>query len=351
MKIAKIFKTGEIISAQDIADGRYSRDNDFVDVEEEFSVRYWKGAKNNGVPHFKLYLSKEDYKRLSPEQIERYKILCNMRHLEDSMWHREWEDAFSSFAQIEKHIKNPITNKYKIADAYYEGANVEIEFQHSYIAHDFEDRNLFYDEIGIDTIWLYDLTSSDIVEDDLGFCWILEDNSKGFFRVAENPDNLMKQNVFIQAKDNLIYHINKLERKRIDNELKSTIRGFMPLGIYTQDQFISMIKNKKFSFMKAHQDPELKTIWELWKKNYYWMAVEDTETKKQIIIFQNPTKNGWMRTGTKYKTLIQYQYITWKDNKYILNSPDYFHISQERANKRIWKLLRGFTDFYFQDKE
>ena len=68
MKEARIFKTGEIVSAQDVFDGKYDRHENFVDVEEDFKVLYWNGAKNHGKPHFKLYLSLEDYNNLTDEQ-------------------------------------------------------------------------------------------------------------------------------------------------------------------------------------------------------------------------------------------------------------------------------------------
>jgi len=186
MDKARVFGSGEIISAQDVLDGKYSRYENFADIEEDFRVRFWKGAKNHGKAHFKLYLSLEDYNRLSPEQKTRYDILSQQRHYQESPWHREWENKFSLFAEVEKTITNDETNRRKRANAFQKETNTCIEFQHSFIDFDFEDRNAFYKELGIKTIWLYDLTHLRVISGDDGSYQILEDNAKGFFRVAEN---------------------------------------------------------------------------------------------------------------------------------------------------------------------
>ena len=60
MKHACIFKENYplvLVSAEDIKNGLYSREEEFVDPEYEFKVQYVKGAKNNGGPYFRLYYS------------------------------------------------------------------------------------------------------------------------------------------------------------------------------------------------------------------------------------------------------------------------------------------------------
>ena len=119
MKEALIFgeKEERLVSAMDIKNGFISKDHEFVDPEYEFKVIYVKGAKNGGMPHFRLYLSREDYNQLSPERKNKYDILRKMTYYKQSAWHSEWEEVLSHHMVIEKQIKDPETKKYKKADA------------------------------------------------------------------------------------------------------------------------------------------------------------------------------------------------------------------------------------------
>ncbi len=233
-----------LVTAEEVKEGKYSRDSEFVDPEYEFKVQFVKGAKNNGGPYFRLYYSYEDYRRLFPDKADRYKIVANMRRYYESLWHKQWKQRFEPFCTIEKHIKSPLTNKWKFADAYYEDAKTCIEFQHSYIAFEFEERNKFYSDLGIRTIWLYDLTDANTRTAEDGFIEILENNSNGFFRVSEVPENLSKQNVYIQVKSGKIYRIKELLRRKTSTELKSTIRCFLPSEQYSISEFIEAVKSK-----------------------------------------------------------------------------------------------------------
>ena len=334
----------ELVSAQDVYDGKYNRHDEFVDAEEGFKVIYVGGAKNHGKPHFRLYLSLEDYNNLSPEKRSRFDIISNMRKYSETAWHMEWKNKFSGFADIEKHIKNEKTKKYKFADALYQDAKTCIEFQHSFIDWDFEERNKFHKELGYKTIWLYDLTKCQVKLTDNNSYQILEDNSNGFFRIAENPSNLKENNVFIQVKDYCIYWVDKLERKEIDHELKSTIRYFKPKGIYESGEFVSKIRNKGFDFMADKKDDtELKTLFELWNKSYTSLLVENTNTKQQVIVYRdfNNQDKIWMKDSN-----IVIKFITWnnKTQKYKKNSDKEYYLYQSEANKRIWKYLGAFCD-------
>ena len=184
MKTALLFRENEEkieVSAEEVRDGTYSRYEEFVDPEYEYKVQYVKGARNNGGPYFRLYYSYEEYKKLYPERASRYEIVANMRKFQESVWHRQWKEKMSPFCIIEKCIKNPTTGKRRYADAFYQKTNTCIEFQHSYIALDFEERNEFYSNLSINTIWLYDLPRANAIEDDEGNIEILEDNARGFF--------------------------------------------------------------------------------------------------------------------------------------------------------------------------
>ena len=80
MDRARIFETGDRVFAQEIKDGKYSRHENYVDEEENFRAVYVKASKGHGAPYFRLYLSREDYNKLSQEQKTRYGILCEQRH-------------------------------------------------------------------------------------------------------------------------------------------------------------------------------------------------------------------------------------------------------------------------------
>ena len=317
MKKALLFRENEepiLVSADDIKKGIYSRDEEFVDPEYEFKVQYVNGAKNNGGPYFRLYYSYEEYKRLNPDRATRYQIVANMRRYQESSWHKRWKYNVSSFCEIEKYTKNDKTNKWKYADAYYSKYNTCIEFQHSYIANDFEERNKFYSALNIQTIWLYDLPQANVKEDEEGNIELLENNALGFFRISENPDNLKKHYVYIQVKKGMIYRVKELCRKEIDGELKSTIRYFVLSEVYSEEEFIEAIKNNEI--INHPLRFPFKPLCDIWKENYLWMIVYNK--KKECSIYINrDDKDGMYRD---------------KDNNCIL----YSYVNKQYNNKRYW---------------
>ena len=132
--------TSILVSADDIKNGLYDRNEEYVDPEYLFKVIYVKGSRNNGRPYFRMYYSHEDYARLYPDKASRYEIVANMRRFQESKWHKKWKENIAEFCDTERYIKNPKTGQYKYADGYIEASKTCIEFQHSYIALDFEDR-------------------------------------------------------------------------------------------------------------------------------------------------------------------------------------------------------------------
>ncbi|MBR6277835.1 MAG: hypothetical protein IKH51_09015 [Clostridia bacterium] len=342
MDKARIFNenTNIIVSAEEVKRGDYScKDYEFVDVEYEFKVKFVKGAKNHGRPYFRLYYSYEDYKKLYPDRADRYAIVANMRKYQESIWHKKWKNNFSSFCEIEKCIKNECTGMWKFADAYYEKYKTCIEIQHSYIAHDFEERNSFYSQLGINVIWLYDLPKAAIKENENGDIEILEDNARGFFRISENPNNLLEHPVFIQVKSGMIFRVTELFRNETTSELKSSIRYFKPAQIYTEEDFVDAIRQNKLGLNNG--DSTLYTLNELWNQDYKWMIVEDTEDENNTKMI-NRDNDGDMFRSFENAT-IQFKYVTcFKHNsetKYIINSNKDYSISHKKANKRIWKLV------------
>lgn len=268
MKKARLFENGEevILSADEVKEGLYDIDSNFTDLEEKFKVQYVSSAKAGGGPYFRLYYSKEDYDKYSTEKKTRYDILKNLRHWQIGPWHRDWQDRLSEFTLIEECIKNPETGLYKFADSFYEKGNLIIELQHSFIDRDFELRNEFYKNLGYKVIWLYDLKKSN-VRFNGNYIEILEDNARGFFKIATNPDNLKNNLVFIQVKDGKIYRVKELFRKEINDlmGLKSTIRYFEMNGIYTAEEFTDNIKNLNKNFLSINNSNEPKSLFDLWQ--------------------------------------------------------------------------------------
>ena len=254
MKYALLFRNNEepiIVSAAEVKAGRYDRHDEYVDPEYEFKVEYVNAAKHGGGPYFRLYYSYEDYKRIYPERADRYEIVANMRRYEESEWHTQWKANVKSFCLIERTIQNRETRQWKIADAYYADRKTCIEFQHSYISFHFEEKNEFYRALSLQTIWLYDLSRSNIRQCPDGSIEILEDNAKGFFRISENPDNLRDNFVYIQVKSGKIYRVTELNRRETSQPLKSTIRYFWPSEIYEEQEFVTAIQCNS---LKSYKD-------------------------------------------------------------------------------------------------
>lgn len=341
MKYARLFRENEepiLVSAEQVKEGLYSRDEEFVDPEYEYRVRFVKGAKNNGGPYFRLYHSYEEYKKLFPERASRYEIVANMRRYQECKWHRMWKDKVSGFCNIEKCIKNPRTGKWKFADAYYEMRRICIEFQHSYIAWDFEERNAFYAELSIDTIWLYDLSNANIRQDELGRVQILEDNARGFFRISENLENLKKHPVYVQVKNGNIYRVKELYRLPSSAEYQSTIRYFLPSEIYAEEEFITAVRLGKIRKRDETEKVDKNRAYalaELWKPQYSWMIVENIHTGERISI--NHNGNGEMFRD--FKTgCIKHKYA---DNKYEISTAakKEYCLSYEKEQQYIWRLI------------
>lgn len=334
MKTALLFREGgkELIevSADEVKNGLYDRHEEFVDPEYEFKVQFVKGAKGNGGPYFRLYYSYEEYKKLFPERASRYEIVANMRRYEESQWHVAWKNKFSSFCDIEKCIKNNVTKQRKFADAYYDKTRTCIEFQHSYISFDFEERNFYYSNMSINTIWLYDLSTANVRQDEQGNIEILEDNAKGFFRISEKQENLKNNFVYIHVKSGLIYRVRNLLRRETSTDKKSTIRYFMPTEVYTENEFINAIK-----FDQIKKDEFAKPLKELWDSSYSWIIVKNIENGD--VIYINCNGNGEMFRDFK-SDCIKYKYVN--GDKHYKKHPEY-RLSHKMEKMPIWVLLKA----------
>jgi hypothetical protein len=345
MEQARIFeKSGacSIVTADDVLKGKVSSDNEFIDLEYEFKVTFVRASRNHGSPYFRLYMSRDDYKALTPNQKSRYDILAQKRHYQETSWHRGWKELVSSFCTTEKTIHEKDSNKYKIADAFYEAGNLCVEFQHSFISFDFEERNEFYEKLGINVIWLYDLTQSTVQKNSDGYYEILEDNARGFFKIAEKEENLQKWPVFVQTKDRTIYRINNLGRKAIDSELKSTIRLFSPAGIYSQSQFIDNIKKCDREFLhlweKSDEIADLHYISELWDSSFSYMVIQDMSKTENNLYFINRNRKGAMFRDPLWGN-IRFKYVSLNGEKIKFRSFNDYSLKLSDEKEKKYKLI------------
>ena len=335
-----------LVTAEEVLSGKYSRYDNFTDPEYEFKVRFVKGAKHGGGPYFRLYYSYEEYKQKYPDRADRYKIVANMRRYQESKWHKNWKSNFESFCEIEKCVKNPNTNKWKFADALYSEHKMCFEFQHSYIAWDFEERTEFYQNLGYGVVWLYDLSKAEVVENREGTIEILEDNARGFFRISENPDNLTKCPVYIQVKNGKIYRVKQLGRKEIASVHKSTIRIFTRTEEYTETEFVAKMRSLTLEEINREQvegnnagdekkpkEKELKSVYDWWQPNYVTMFVKHENETQTFMV--NRGANGCM---FRRKGCIQYKYVSEMGS--VIQKD--FSLNEKKAKEKKWE-LKGFT--------
>lgn len=331
MKNACLFRNSEskiLVSAEEVKSGKYDRKDEFVDPEYEFKVQYVNGAKSSGAPYFRLYYSYEEYKKLYPDRADRYEIVANMRKYQESKWHRKWKEKFSSFCEIEKCIKNESLKKWKFADVFCAKNNICVEFQHSYISFDFEDRNEFYRQKSLKTIWLYDLTYANICKREDGLVEILENNANGFFRISEKPNNLFNNYVYIQVKTGEIFRVKELLRRKISKESLSTIRCFKAVEQYTEEEFVEIIKTNRIETEKKERLPQL--IEELWQPVFSWMIIKNTLTEQKFFLNCNRSGNIFRKYGKIVYKLVEDGANIRRQKEYLLEA------SLEKQN--IWIL-------------
>lgn len=345
MRKALLFK-GDVeteVTATDVLDGKYSRNENFVDPEYRFRVVFVKDSKGHTGPYFRLYFSLDYYRAMTPERKTQYDILRGQKHYLESKWHRDWEERLSAFCKIEYFLKNDHGQRRR-ADAFFEEGKTAIEVQHSFIAKDFELRNAFYSGLGYNIVWLYDLTMMNAVEREGGVIEILENNAKGFFRIAELPENLEEYPVFIQVRGGTIYRVSKLGRKEIEDTRASTVRFFVPDAIFDENSFINGIKSMDGVFLsKPYAQaivPEGASLLDLWDESYQRMYVENLETRKQIAVFRD--YDGSMMREIDNPFVIRFSYVTFfeKTGKVFYHKPGkIYSMGPKHYGAKKWRFL------------
>ena len=335
-----------LVTAEDILDGKYPRDSEFVDVEyPDYKVKFICAGKpmageEVGKPYFRLYYSYEEYKRLYPDRADKYAIVANMRRFQESQWHREWKDKLSSFCETEKYFKTG--SRWKFADAYNEEHDTCVELQHSYASSEFEDRNKFYSSLNKKIIWLFHLPKAKVREGDDGMYEILEDNARGFFRAAyESQDKFSNACVFIQTKSKHIYRVMELFRRKGEwDDHVATVRYFEPTGKWTEEEWIEDLRRGRLlntehiatnGTANDHNSDQAYSINELWRKNYKCMEVYNKNDGKAIFVFRDKNTG---RISRDYESgCISYQYAGY--------TKKFYTMSYEKEREKVWRFIKA----------
>lgn len=370
MDKALLFYNGEpiLVSAEDILDGNYSRDSEFVDAEyPDYKVSFIRAGKpahgmEVGIPYFRLYYSYEEYKKLYPDRADKYEIVADMRRFQESQWHREWKEKLSSFCETEKYFK--LENRWKYADAFYTDMDICIELQHSYASFEFKDRNEFYTALKKKMIWLFHLPKAQVRETEDGTLEILEDNARGFFRAAyETQDKFNNVCVFIQTKSKKIYRVTELYRRKGNiKEHIATVRFFEPNGVWTEEEWIKDLREGKLiddSDYKQYENhdqislevdkkgeneqessqisnqSEGKSISELWKEEYKFLGLINLQDDSVIYIYRDKNKPGAIMREYKWGCIL-YKYASNPQGKF-------YTMSRNNEWSKIWRFWKAKT--------
>jgi hypothetical protein len=257
--LARMLKDFGLYSAQDVFEQHLEKE-EFFTQDGNFSLKYVapyerKGRKDKNSDgfdkpkvkvnaFFRKVLSLRDHRELYGVN-KSLKSAEHTIHTCESEWHNNWKERVKDFCEIERRFYpngTPTKSGYKIADAYYEKVNTVIEFQKS-----FDDEALskceFYTNEKIKLIWLFYIPTLSVFEES-GIYKIREDNFYHFFRIESlMPDFYSDNIVFLQDKNNKIYHIKTLGRVATNIELDGTIRYFEKgLFFLNQDEFTKWLQ-------------------------------------------------------------------------------------------------------------
>ncbi len=349
MQKARLFYNGEdiIVTAEEVLNGMYDRSAEFVDAEyPEYRVRFVSSSKCRkgetiGIPYFRLYYSYEQYKSLYPDRADKYEMVANMRHVQESEWHLGWKAKVSSFCDIEKYFV--IDKKRRFADAFNPITNTCIEFQHSYASKEFEDRNVFYSSLGMKMIWLFHLPKAVVIAAEDGNFEILEDNARGFFRAAYESDFEFKNvKVYIQVKSRHIYKVSKLFRRENTIEgMTATRLYFSQEGDWDEEGCLNVIK---MGCDDHDSMEEARTISQLWNNDYKYLQLYNVETEEKIYVYHDFAADELLRSNMGC--------VLYKRKQ---GSEYYNFLRKEDERAAIWKPIRAHdrvndTDLFFENE-
>lgn len=167
-------------------------------------------------------------------------------HYDMSDWHYDWQNQFPVDNQ-EIVFKN--NGKIHRADVFIN--STVIEFQHSPITEsEFNDRNIFYKDLGYKVVWIFDAIERDIE--------YLSDSNKGERVISwKNPIRFLKKidcnntylEVYLQTKEGIWYRqpnykeIKEFKKLKIENNIiKISDNSFDGLNTFISDDFYSDVE-------------------------------------------------------------------------------------------------------------
>lgn len=203
-------------------------------------------------------------------------------HYEEmSIWHSNWQNCFK---EEEQEVYKKYNNQIHRADVLIEERKIVIEFQHSNISSsEFGDRNSFYESLGYDVYWLFDMREEFEMEKiDYLYGSITKFkylNPARTFSNFYNDDE--KLHVFFQIEgDDLINQANIYSIDWVSNKgiyrfcgTKFTKSGFIN-KIYGIKPKLEIKKNSLFYFWKQYKCKA--------------MIVKNIKTEKEYMIVNNP---------------------------------------------------------------
>lgn len=301
--LARMIKDFGIYTIQEIQEKGLEHE-EFITIDNKFALKYVasyerKGRRDknsdgkdkprvkvNGF--FRKLISLNDHRELYKMNKSLTEIEHKIHH-RDSQWHDEWKERVSDFCETEKRFYPdgiPSKSGYRIADAYYTNKNTVIEFQKSF-SDEALNKSIFYKNENVHLIWLFYLQSLEVFKDDNKYK-IREDNFYHFFRIEDIIPSFYEDNfIFIQDKNDRIYHVEKIHRVESDNELEATVRYFnIGLKFNNPNEFVKWLQYdwQNSSYYKEHSlKEELKSIDEILS------PFKDSDEK--MFYLQNCTKN------------------------------------------------------------
>ena len=334
--LARMVKDFGLYSAQDVFK-QHLEDEEFYTQDGKFALKYVapferKGRRDKNSDgldkprekvkaFFRKVLSLNDHRELYGVN-ESLKSAEHNVHTYESEWHDGWKERVKDFCEVEKRFYPngvPTKSGYKIADAYYEQANTVIEFQKS-----FDDEALskcnFYANEKIKLMWLFYVPTLSVFEEN-SLYKIREDNFYHFFRIEKlMPDFYDENVVFLQDKNDRIYHIKSLGRVKTNVELEGTIRCFEKSLVFnTPDSFARWLRYdwENSQLYSNTNKLEFKSIEEILEpfngspdKMFYLQNCEKKDKNGHYLIYAFIKDNGIIREDafgyTGYRCFIKY---------------------------------------------
>lgn len=360
--LARMVKDFGLYSAQDVFE-KHLEDEEFYTQDGKFALKYVapferKGRRDKNSDgldkprvkvkaFFRKVLSLSDHWELYGVDKSLKSAEHNV-HTYESEWHDGWKERVKDFCEVEKRFYpngTPTKFGYKIADAYCERTNTVIEFQKS-----FDDEALskckFYANEKIKLIWLFYVPTLSVFEEN-SLYKTREDNFYHFFRIEKlMPDFYDENVVFLQDKNDKIYHIKSLGRVETNIELEGTIRWFEKSLVFScPDSFARWLKyDWENSKLYLNKKKEYKSIAEILSefngkedKMFYLQNCEKKDVNGFHLIYCFIKDDGVIREDNAGMGYLGYRCFVGYDGYFSVNSS--WTSTTHNPKTKKWHLL------------